>query len=282
MEKEYKKLTPEEEDVIVGKRTERPFSGKYNANDEEGVYSCKRCGSSLYRSEDKFDSGCGWPSFDDEIPGAVKRLPDPDGKRTEIVCSGCGAHLGHVFEGERQTAKDMRHCVNSISLEFRKKKDVHEAYFAGGCFWGVEYCLKDLDGVLGTRVGYMGGESVEPSYEQVCAGGTGHAETVEVVYDESVTDYETLTKAFFELHDPTQKDRQGPDVGTQYRSTVFYTDEEQRMVAEDLIAQLESKGIHAVTTIQPAGRFYPAEEYHQRHYEKGAGTPYCHVRRKIF
>jgi methionine-R-sulfoxide reductase len=117
-EAKYRKLTKEEEQVIVNKGTEAPFTGKYFAFWEKGTYICRRCGAALYRSESKFEADCGWPSFDDEIPGAVKRRPDPDGRRTEISCANCGAHLGHVFLGEGFTKKNTRHCVNSISMEF--------------------------------------------------------------------------------------------------------------------------------------------------------------------
>ena len=118
-----KKLTPEEERVIVQKGTEMPFTGKYFAFWKKGTYVCKHCGAKLYRSENKFESDCGWPSFDDEIAGAVKRLPDPDGARTEIQCANCGAHLGHVFMGEHFTQKNTRHCVNSISMDFIPDKE---------------------------------------------------------------------------------------------------------------------------------------------------------------
>ncbi len=146
----WNKLTPEEERVIVNKGTEAPFTGKYYDYHEDGTYTCKRCGAPLFKSDDKFDSGCGWPSFDDAIPGAVKEIPDADGVRTEIVCAACGAHLGHVFRGERLTGKNTRFCVNSVSMNFEAPYEppaAETAYFAGGCFWGTEYYLQKADGV---------------------------------------------------------------------------------------------------------------------------------------
>jgi len=277
-------LTPEEKNVIVGKGTEAPFSGKYYNSHQRGVYLCRQCNASLYRSDDKFDSHCGWPSFDDEIPGAVKRVVDSDGRRTEILCARCGGHLGHVFNGENLTPKDTRHCVNSLSLQLVPVDDpkLGRAIFAGGCFWGVEYYLQKAPGVIMTTVGYIGGKKDYPTYEDVCSHATGHAEAVEVIFDPAVTSFEKLAKLFFEIHDPSQVNRQGPDVGDQYRSAIFYLNEEQKKMAEKLIEELGKKGIKAATEVVPAGKFWTGEEYHRSYYRKKGGAPYCHVPVKRF
>ncbi|WP_288942025.1 bifunctional methionine sulfoxide reductase B/A protein [uncultured Alistipes sp.] len=346
-----KPLTPEERRVIVDKGTEAPFSGRYYKHRGEGGYRCRQCGAPLYRSQDKFDAGCGWPSFDDEIPGAVRRTTDADGRRTEITCARCGGHLGHVFTGEGFTPKNTRHCVNSVSLVFEPEGEASAgaetavkpaasspesegraasqpekqtqqpgtqsgspgaqasgadstsaaarpgdgmppagqaaergatAIFAGGCFWGVEYMLSKVPGVLKVESGYIGGTTENPTYEEVCSHRTGHAEAVRVVFDPAKVSYETLARLFFEIHDPTQENGQGPDLGDQYRSEIFYTSPAQQATAEELIAELRRKGYDVVTQVTPAGRFWPAEDYHQRYYERKGTQPYCHAYTKRF
>jgi len=275
----FKLLTPDEERVIVHKGTEAPYTGKYEKFNETGTYVCKRCGTPLYRSTDKFDAHCGWPAFDDEIPGAVKRIPDADGMRTEITCAKCSAHLGHVFLGEGFTEKDTRHCVNSISLDFVPAAQpalMDTAIFAGGCFWGVEYYMKKIKGVISTEVGYTGGHKDHPTYKEVCAGNTGHYEAIEVVFDPGITSFEEVAKMFFETHDPTQWNHQGPDWGEQYRSAVFYRDEQQKAITEKLINELKDRGFKVVTELKPSAKFWKAENYHQDYYDHKGSTPYCH------
>ena len=172
--------------------------------------------------------------------------------------------------GPQQSASAFQEAVNQT------------AYFAGGCFWGTEHLVEALDGVVSVRSGYMGGRKDDPTYEEICTGRTGHAETVEVVFDPSKTDYRTVAKYFFEIHDPTQMDRQGPDVGSQYRSAVFYVDAEQRDTTNELIQILKGSGYDVVTEVEPADTFWPAEDYHQDYYANNGKRPYCHFYVKRF
>lgn len=281
----YHSLSKEEKRIIADRGTEPPFSGEYEELEEEGIYACRRCDQPLYLSKNKFHSGCGWPSFEEEIPQAVLHLPDPDRARTEIQCSYCRAHLGHFFVGEWLTLKNARHCVNSLSLRFLPaydEKGYERALFAGGCFWGVEYYLKGHIGVTKTTAGYAGGHVANPSYKEVCSGLTGHLEGVEVTFDPEQTDFASLAKLFFEIHDFTQIGGQGPDIGPQYSSAAFYFTERQKNSLEKLIDILQKKGLQPVTQIRPAAPFYPAEPYHQRYYEKTGKAPYCHSRTARF
>ncbi len=278
--KEYNDLTPEEQSVILLKGTERPYRGEYTDTEIAGTYVCRQCDTPLFRSEDKFHSNCGWPSFDDELPDSVKKIADPDGIRTEIVCAQCDGHLGHIFNGEGFTPKNQRYCVNSISMKLIPDSEsiLAKAYFGGGCFWGVEHLLQHLEGVESVVSGYMGGEKVNPTYTDVCSGKTGHVEVVEVSYDPEVTTYDTLVRFFFEIHDPTQLNFQGPDRGTQYRSVVFVETLEEKETVQKAITDLKENGFDVVTEVADIVPFYRAEEFHQDYYERKGLEPYCHLR----
>ncbi|WNY25382.1 peptide-methionine (S)-S-oxide reductase MsrA [Methanolapillus millepedarum] len=159
---------------------------------------------------------------------------------------------------------------------------ISKAYFASGCFWGTEYHFQRKPGVISTTVGYMGGSVPSPSYPLVCTGTTGHVEAVEVVYDENIVSYEELVRLFFETHNFTQENGQGPDIGSQYLSRIYYTDELQKQMAETYVRILTGLGYDVATEILPAGPFWKAEDYHQHYYSKKNNTPYCHAYRKIF
>ena len=279
-----KQLTDFEKQVTERKGTEAPFTGQYVAYNESGTYLCKRCEAPLFLSEHKFDSHCGWPSFDNEVPGSVTKIPDADGKRTEIICTGCGSHLGHVFSGEGYTSKNLRHCVNSISLIFRPAAGLQKstALFASGCFWGTEFHFAKAVGVLHTRVGFAGGTLKNPSYREVCEGNTGHLEVVEVEFDSQKTSYSKLLQLFFETHDFSQTNGQGPDIGSQYLSAIFALNESQEMAAKAAVSWLQSNHFQVATQIKAPAEFFPAEEKHQKYYFKQASNPYCHIYRKVF
>ncbi len=264
---------------MLRKGTEPPFCGNLLDNKRDGVYVCRLCGLPLFRSNAKFDSGSGWPSFTEPVdPDHIARVEDGSHgmTRTEIVCARCDAHLGHVFpDGPPPTGE--RHCLNSVSLEFigadeetparSRPPKTETAYFAAGCFWGVEDRFQQIPGVIDAASGYQGGRTKDPTYRQVCSGSTGHAEAVRVVYDPSEVGYEALLDAFFSMHNPMQRDRQGPDVGSQYRSAIFAVGDAQIDMARSYVQRLSKTDKYAgreiVTQIEPAGPFYEAEEDHQ-------------------
>ena len=282
----YNKLNDEEKHVIEDKGTERPFSGEYDNFYEEGEYICKKCDTTLFKSSSKFSSSCGWPSFDNSLD-TVKRIPDTDGRRVEIVCSNCNGHLGHVFEGENFTDLNTRHCVNSISIKFKADKslvktDESYAYFAAGCFWGVEYYFQKQEGVISVESGYMGGELKNPTYADICTGVSGHLELVRVKYNKNKVSYKDLSKLFFEIHDFSQTNGQGPDLGPQYLSCVFYEKDEEKEIVLELISLLEKKGFKVATSLVNYTKFYIAEENHQNYYARHQTVPYCHSYKKIF
>lgn len=285
MPNKHATLTPDALDIIKNKHTEKPFSGKYSEKKLDGTYLCRGCGTALFRADNQFHSGCGWPSFDDAIKNNVTEIPDIDGRRTEIMCAHCNAHLGHVFSGEQFTPKNIRHCVNALAIEFVPDSRVlitDEAIVAGGCFWGVEYLFQQLPGVLLTEVGYTGGHAAYPTYNQVCTHQTGHVEALRVVFDSEKLSYKDVIKYFFEIHDPTQVDGQGPDHGSQYVSRIFYFNDAQKLIADDIKKELIARGFHVATEIKPVVIFWPAEDYHQDYYEKNNHAPYCHAWTKRF
>ena len=227
--------------VMLEQGTEPPGSG--DDHDEAGVFLCRQCDAPLYLSSHHFHSGCGWPSFDEEIPDAVERRPDGD--RTEIICMRCHGHLGHVFEGENLTSKNVRHCVNAVSMRFvpAVQDSLECAYFGGGCFWGVQKAMKAFTET--TEVGYMGGWAVDPTYDEVCSGNTGHTEVVKACFDPGA--FEQVLRDFLEIDEPTSDKHQ-------YRKVIFYLTEDQKVIADQL-------GIEA----EPASLFYRAEDYHQNY-----------------
>ncbi|MCX8514427.1 MAG: bifunctional methionine sulfoxide reductase B/A protein [Burkholderiales bacterium] len=251
----------------------------------KGTYLCRNCGLALYRAQSKFISGCGWPSFDNQIQDKVIKKETLKPNVYEILCSRCNGHLGHIFYGENFTPLNVRHCVNSLALDYITNDqvlDTQEAIVAAGCFWGVEYYFQQLKGVLSTEVGYCGGKTQYPSYKDVCNGNTGHAEGVRVLFDPNVICYEEIIKYYFEIHDFSQQDGQGYDIGEQYLSIIFYHNPQQQDIANKVIQLLKDKNYSVATKVVPAQIFWPAEKYHQNYYAGQRTMPDCHIWNKRF
>ena len=292
---EWKKILPSDLYAVARNAdTERSFTGTMWNSETKGTYYCATCGNKLFRSQQKFTSSCGWPSFfeQEDKESVVFKSDNSFGmRRTEALCGRCNSHLGHLFDdGPEPTGK--RYCMNAISLDFvpdgikdesdskNESENSDTIIIGGGCYWCVEAVYQKLDGVKKVISGFAGGTIENPSYEQVCSGTTGAAEVIEITYDTAITNLDEIFQIFFTVHDPTTLNRQGGDIGTQYRSVIFYKNEEQKIAATSIINELNDKKVYSnkiVTTLEPLIKFYKAADYHQNYYQNNKSQGYCQM-----
>ncbi|NBO39314.1 bifunctional methionine sulfoxide reductase B/A protein [bacterium] len=299
-----KTLTPEQYSCTQENGTEKPFANKYWNNKEDGIYVDVVSGEPLFSSLAKFDSGSGWPSFTEPLnKAAVRTLKDSSlgMQRIEVRSNRADSHLGHVFP-DGPGPGGLRYCINSASLRFvpllalkqeglgiylfsfAEKLKLQTATLAGGCFWGLEKLLGELPGVVETRVGYSGGKNMMVGYGDVKTGQTGHAESVQVLFDPARLSFEKLLLAFFSIHDPTTMNRQGNDIGSQYRSAIFFQNEDQKQIAENVIIRVDRSKkwkSKVVTRVEPFTGFALGEDYHQKYLTRTPNGYTCHFDRKF-
>lgn len=295
-------LTPEEFEVTQHAATEPPFTNAYDQEFRSGIYVDITTGQPLFLSTDKYDSSCGWPAFTKPLdPQLLEEHEDHSFGmiRTEVRSKLSGSHLGHVFPDGPKERGGQRYCINSAALRFIPENEMEKQgygnflkalhpkglktlYLSGGCFWGTEHYLKQIQGVTDTEVGYANGITEQPTYEEVCTDKTQFAETVHVTYDPSQLPLEFLVRLYFKAIDPTSLNRQGNDRGTQYRTGIYYVDQSDLPIIQKVYQELQQRCIrHFVVEVGPLKNFYKAEEYHQDYLDKNPDG-YCHLPKALF